>query len=267
MKLLLLFAATMLNMTPSFSQTPKKTETVTLNGTNIHYEVYGKGEPLFLLHGYTQSSKYWVPYLADYVNDFEVYLVDLKGHGKSSPFTETLSIKAAARDIEALITYLKLDSIKAIGHSYGGDVLFQLAILRPELIKSMITIGACGTWNAKDYPDVTKFLSYKNINDLKWMREQQTNETQIQAILDQLPNYQISISKTELKTIQTKTLMVFGDHDNMIPLECVSSVRRNLPTSYLWILPNTGHGAHEGKNRQQFVKTSNDFFRYPWKTD
>ena len=267
MKLLLFFAATMLNVTQSLSQIPTKTETVSLNGTNIYYEVYGKGEPLFLLHGYTQSSKYWLPYLADYVNDFEVYLVDLKGHGKSSPLIETLSIKAAAMDIEALTKYLKLDSIKAIGYSYGGDILFQLAILRPGFIKSMISIGACGTWNAKDYPDWIEFVSYKNVSNLKWMYEQQTNEIQIRAILDQFPNYQISIREYELKTIQTKTLIVLGDQDNSIPLECVSSVRRNLPTSYLWILPNTGHGAHEGKNRQQFVKTSKDFFRHQWKTE
>jgi len=170
-------------------------------------------------------------------------------------------------DIEALIKYLKLDSIKAIGYSYGGDVLFQLAILRPGLIKSMISIGACGTWNAKDYPDWIEYVSYKNIQNLKWMHEQQTNETQIKAILDQFPNYQISIREDELTTIQTKTLIVLGDQDNSIPLECVSSVRRNLPTSYLWILPNSGHGAHEGKNRQQFAKTSKEFFRYQWKTE
>lgn len=267
MKYLLFFAVAMLNVTVTFSQTPKRSETVTLNGTNIYYEVYGKGEPLFLLHGYTQSSKYWVPYVADYVDDFEVYLVDLKGHGKSSPFTETLSIKTAAMDIETLIKYLKFDSIKAIGYSYGGDVLFQLAILRPGLIKSMISIGACGTWNAKDYPDWIEFLSYKNITNLKWLHEQQTNEAQIKAILDQFPNYQISISEDELKTIQTETLIVLGDQDNSIPLECVSSVRRNLPTSYLWILPNSGHGAHEGKNGQQFAKTSKEFFQHQWITE
>ena len=101
--------------TAAFSQTLKKSATVSLNGSAIYYEVYGEGTPLFLLHGYTQSSKSWLPFVADYASDFEVYLVDLKGHGKSSPFTETLSIKAAAMDIEALIKYLKFDSIKAIG--------------------------------------------------------------------------------------------------------------------------------------------------------
>ena len=61
-------------------------------------------------------------------------------------FTEKLSIKSVASDVDALIHYLKLDSINAIGFSYGGDVLVQLALMNPDLIKSMIIIGACGSW-------------------------------------------------------------------------------------------------------------------------
>jgi pimeloyl-ACP methyl ester carboxylesterase len=84
--------------------------------------VHGKGEPLLLLHGYTQSSKYWQSYLPAYTDNFEVYVIDLLGHGKSSPFKEPLSIKNAAKDVEALTRYLKLESVKGIGYSYGGDV-------------------------------------------------------------------------------------------------------------------------------------------------
>lgn len=47
------------------SQTPKKSESVSINGKYIHYEIYGEGNPLFLLHGYTQSSQSWKPYVTD----------------------------------------------------------------------------------------------------------------------------------------------------------------------------------------------------------
>jgi pimeloyl-ACP methyl ester carboxylesterase len=125
-----------------FSQTLLKAEVVNLNGSNIYYEVYGKGEPLFLLHAYTASSKSWLEYVSDYTDDYKVYLVDLKGHGKSGLFTEDISIKSAAGDLAELIKYLKLDSINAIGYSYGGEVLFQLALQQPGLIKSMVVSQA-----------------------------------------------------------------------------------------------------------------------------
>lgn len=264
MKLLLILSLILLTLNEGFSQTPKKAEVISLNGTNLYYEVYGKGEPLFLLHGYTQSSKYWLPYLTDYINDFEVYLIDLRGHGKSGPFKEMLSIKPAASDVNALIKYLKLDSIKAIGYSYGGDVLFQLAVLHPGLIKSMITIGSCGSWNAKDYPDWIEHLSYKNIGNLKHMQEYQVNEAQSKIILDQFPNYNAYISDQEMKSIQAETLIVLGDQDNSIPLDCVSQARKNLSKSYLWILPFSQHGAHEDKNKEEFIRVSKEFFSHSW---
>jgi hypothetical protein len=45
--------------------------------------------------------------------------------------------------------------------------------------------SACGSWNAKDHPQEVEFLSYKNIANLKWMRDYQMNEAQSKAILDQ----------------------------------------------------------------------------------
>ncbi len=243
-----------------FSQTPKKAEVVSLNGTDIYYEVYGKGEPLFLLHGFTQSSKSWLPFVPDYAKDFEVYLVDLKGHGKSGAFTEKLNIKAVANDVDALIKFLKLDSINAIGFSYGGDVLFQLALLNPGLIKSMISIGACGSWDIHDYPDWIEYLSYKNIGNLPWMQEEQTSEEQIRAILDQIANYTVNVSDAEMQSIKARTLFVMGDLDDSIPLEDISRVRKNLANSFLWILPNTGHRAHVDKNKIEFVRVSKEFF-------
>lgn len=57
--------------TPLFSQIPKKSESVFVNGKNIYYEIYGKGEPLFLLHGYTLSSKSWLPYVEDFHEEYE----------------------------------------------------------------------------------------------------------------------------------------------------------------------------------------------------
>lgn len=250
----------LMTITMSFSQTPQKSETVSINGTKIYYEVYGKGTPLFLLHGFTQSSKSWLPFVSDYANEYEVYLVDLKGHGKSSPFTEKLSIKSAANDLQALISYLKLDSINAIGYSYGGDILFQLALLNPGLIKSIITIGSCGSWNANDFPKWLDFLSYKNIDNLPWMQEQQTSEEQIQNILEQIPNYNIRLSNDELRTIQTRILIVVGDNDDSLPFNDVLNAKKELPNSSLWIVPNTGHGAHRDKNKSDFVRISKEFF-------
>ena len=242
-----------------FSQVPKKAETVNVNGTDIYYEVYGEGSPLFLLHGYTLSSKYWLQYVSDYEEEFEVYLVDLTGHGKSSQFQEPLSIQSVAEDLNALINYLKLDQIQGIGFSYGGDVLFHLALINPKVLTSMVSIGALGSWDIREFPDWLDFFSYDNVDNLPWIRAYQTSEKQIQIILDQMKNYIVSISDEDLKSIKTKTLLIFGDDDDSIPLEEIKRVREFLPDSDLWIVPNSGHNAHEGQNKKDFVRISKEF--------
>ncbi len=243
----------------SFAQMPKKTETISLNGKNIYYEVYGKGEPLFLLHGYSHSSKYWIPYVSDFEEDFEVYIVDLHGHGKSDVFDKDWSILSVAQNLNDLIEYLEIDKIRAIGYSYGGDVLFQLATINPTLIKSMVTIGALGTWDIKDYPHWEEFFQYSNLENLTWIKDFQHDDEHIRAILDLFKNYKVKLSEEQLENIKADVLLILGDNDDSMPLEEVARVCKNLPNSDLWILPNSPHGAHE-VNKSEFFRITKAFF-------
>ncbi len=128
----------------------------------------------------------------------------------------------------------------------------------------MITIGSCGNWNAKEHPEFIKSLSYENIENLGWIRENQLSEAQIKVLLNNLQNYSTSVSDKEFEKIRAKTLIVLGDHDNIIPIESVAFARKYLPESYLWILPDMQHGAHEGKNKIDFVRVSKEFFSQSW---
>ncbi len=248
-----------------YSQLLKRADTVELNGLHTYYEVYGNGPPLFLLHGFTQSSKSWNQFVPEYGHEYEIYLVDLMGHGQSSAFVEEVSVKSAAKNLLDLIEHLGLNSINAIGYSYGGEVLFQLALIRPGLISSMIIIGSCGTWNAKDFPEFVDYLSYSNVAHLPWMREQQINEDRIKNILDQIPNYSVTVNDGELRSITTRTLLVVGDSDDATPLECVIKAKINMPNAFLWVVPNTGHRVHLGNNQYLFVQISKNFLnKHHW---
>lgn len=241
------------------SQTPKKSETVSVNGKNIYYEVHGEGEPLFLLHGYTLSSKSWAPYVEDFYNDYEVYLVDLTGHGKSDPFKEELSITSVGKDLNELISYLGLEKIKAIGFSFGGDVLYQLALLNPPLIESMITIGAVGTWTINDYPEYLNIFNYENRANFPWLKTAHASDENVKGLMDQFKNYTVAVSNEELQSIQPEVLVMIGDDDEGMDLEEVARVKKNLRDSDLWILPNVSHGAHEGETKDEFIIKAKDF--------
>ncbi|RPI68620.1 MAG: alpha/beta hydrolase [Ignavibacteriales bacterium] len=77
-------------------------------------------------------------------------------------------------------------------------------------------------------------------------------------------NYNVFVSDEEMKSIRTKTLFVYGDQDDSTPLDCIARARNNLTTSYLWVLPNTGHSAHKDKNKADFIRISKEFFSERW---
>lgn len=243
-----------------YTQNPKKAETVEVNGTKLHYEIYGNGSPLILLHGYTQSSKHWESYIEDYADDYEVYLIDLTGHGKSEAFKEDLNIKSVAKDLEALLQYLKLDKVKAIGFSYGGDVLFQLAFQNPTIIEKMITIGGIGSWDINDFPQYIEYFDSKNMDLYPKLRESHQTDEQIKILLDQFKNFTVYISNEELARIQAKALIILGELDDGTSKEEVMRTHKNVKGSELWIIPNVEHGAHEGVNKEAFINRSKAFF-------
>lgn len=242
-----------------FSQTAKKAESVRVNGKGLYYEVYGEGLPLFLLHGYTQSSQSWKPYIKDFEKEYEVYLIDLTGHGRSDPFMEDLSIKSVANDLNALIQYLQLEKIKAIGFSFGGDVLYQLALINPPVLESMITIGAVGTWTINDFPEYLNAFNFENRNNFPWLKTSHESDEHIKALMDQFKNYTVKVSDEELQRIKPEVLIMVGDDDEGMDFEEVARVKRNLPKSDLWVLPNVEHGAHEGETKGEFITKSKAF--------
>jgi len=244
----------------TFAQVPNKAELISVDGKNIYYEKYGKGQPLLLLHGYTLSSKSWLPYISDFENEYEVYIIDLTGHGKSDVFKEDLSIKSVAEDLNALVRYLQLDKIKAIGFSFGGDVLYQLALLNPSLIESMITIGAVGTWSIKDFPEYQKAFTFENRANFPWLIPNHGSDEKIKALMEQFNNYVVKLTTEEIQSIAPEVLIMIGDDDEGMDLEEVARVKKNLPQSDVWILPNVAHGAHEGETKDEFILKSKAFF-------
>jgi len=241
------------------SPTPRKAESVSINGKKLYYEIYGEGQPLFLLHGYTQSSRSWLPYVKEYEQRYTVYLVDLTGHGRSEPFKEDLSIKSVAEDLHALIKYLELERIKAIGFSFGGDVLYQLALIHPLLIECMITIGAVGTWSILDFPEYLDAFTFENRGNFPWLQTSHEGDGQVKGIMDQFKNYIVKLSTEELQRIKPEVLVMIGDDDHGMNLREVVRVKEHLPDSDLWILPNVAHGAHEGATKDEFIQKSNIF--------
>ena len=111
-------------------------------GCSLHYEEYGHGTPLILIHGLGSSSQDWelqVPVLARH---YRLIVVDVRGHGRSDKPRERYSIPGFSADIVALIEHLNLGPAHYVGLSMGGMIGFQLAVDQPQLLKSLCIVNS-----------------------------------------------------------------------------------------------------------------------------
>lgn len=115
------------------------------NGVRIGYDVYGKGEPLVLIHGWSCEGRYWSEfgYLPKLSDEFTVIVPDLRGHGRSdTPSTRDFSDAAFASDVVAVLNDAGIASAHVFGYSLGGWVAFELAANHTPRIRTAIIGGA-----------------------------------------------------------------------------------------------------------------------------
>ncbi len=85
-----------------------------LRGVRLHYLVAGQGDPVVLLHGYTQTSHMWRPLMAALAKNHTVIAPDLRGAGQSSTPADGYTKAAMAQDIHALVRSLGHERIRMV---------------------------------------------------------------------------------------------------------------------------------------------------------
>lgn len=90
-----------------------------------------------LLHSSGASSRQWDALHARLQPDFDVYPIDLYGHGAQVPWTHSRPLTVHDEAALALPLLERVRGAHVVGHSYGAGVAMHLAAARPELVHSM----------------------------------------------------------------------------------------------------------------------------------
>ncbi|RIA22359.1 3-oxoadipate enol-lactonase [Ectopseudomonas oleovorans] len=123
------------------------------DGCQLHYEDYGHGTPLLLVHGLGSSTRDWeyqIPVLSQH---YRVIALDVRGHGRSDKPHEAYRIADFASDVVTLVEYLQLPPVHLVGISMGGMIGFQLGVDHPELLRSLTIVNSGPEVKAKSARD------------------------------------------------------------------------------------------------------------------
>lgn len=246
-------------------------EYVRINGANIYYEEYGKGEPLLIIHGCGADIKA-MEYQIDFFKDkYRVIVADSRGQGKSELKTDSLTYAQMTKDFIKLIKHLKLDSLNILGWSDGGILALKIGITNEVKVNKIVTMGA----NLR--PDTTAVNSWalEQVREMHAetltmiMNGDTSKDWKTELQLDRMLLTQPNISHLELKKIKASVLIMNGDRD-IIKNKHAVEIFSNLPKAQLCIMPGTNHGAPRNKSKM-FNEIVNGFlsqeFNYSNKTN
>jgi pimeloyl-ACP methyl ester carboxylesterase len=89
------------------------------------------------------------------------------------------------------------------------------------------------------------------------MRQRHARPGQLDRLFSQIRAFadgdDPSFTPEQLGTIEADTLIVFGDRDPLYPVSLATDLRAAIPRSWLWVVPNGGHGPVFGHAAPMFA--------------
>ena len=97
----------------------------TNDGAQLHYEDVGSGNPLILIHGWSQSSQVFKKNIPALAETNRVISIDVRGHGQSSKVDHGYRISRFAKDLHELIAELGMTDVTLLGWSMGCAIIWS----------------------------------------------------------------------------------------------------------------------------------------------
>jgi 3-oxoadipate enol-lactonase len=225
---------------------------------------WGSGEPLVMLHPLALSGELWTPLAEALADEFQVFALDLRGHGDSAWDGKPFSIADLAGDVAETLDALDLPAVSLLGQSMGGSVAVTFAGLHPERVRSLVLADttawygddAVTAWaeraekaaaaprpqqvpfqvdrwfspefreaRAADVDRVVKIFLHTN-------SEAHAAASIAMGDLD---------SRALLPAVTARTLVLVGEHDYATPPSMAAALADAIPRAQLEILPGLRH--------------------------
>ena len=248
-----------------------------VNDWNINYEVLGKGNPVVLLHGWLTDLETMRPLANELCKNFNVYLIDVVGFGKSDMPEHPLNTDDFGNFLRDLLINLKIENPILIGHSNGGRMIIN-AVGR-ELVKpkKVVLIDSAGIKPKRKLGYYLKVCFYKtgkfilnllpNTKRMKEFKEKLRNNvgsSDYKASANVLKETMKIIlnedQSDKLPNIKVPTLLIWGSLDTATPISDAKKMEELIPDAGLVEYPNSSHFSYL-ENIHNVNAVLNEFFK------
>lgn len=243
---------------------------IDVKGLRVHYTDQGEGEVLLLIHGTAASLHTWQAWTDRLKKSFRVVRVDLPGFGLTGPALDrTYTTAAYIRFIENFLEALKIRQLNIAGNSLGGKIAWNYTAAHLDFVNKLILVDSAGLPRVGSVPlpfrlartpglsllaryISPRYLVKRSLSEVYFDDSKVTDalvdryftlalrEGNRQAFVD-TAHQLVDETGEGLKKIITPTLILWGRHDEWIPVEQAEKFHKALAWSQLKIYENAGH--------------------------
>ncbi|APG65313.1 alpha/beta hydrolase [Tenacibaculum todarodis] len=259
---------------------------VEIDGMQVHYRDEGKGMPIVLIHGTGASLHTWDYWASKLKEKHRVVRMDLPAFGLTGANSNgDYSIENYTNFLTKFLHKAELDSMYLVGNSLGGNIAWNFTAENPEAVKKLVLVDASGLPTNKPQPWIFKMAKTPIVNSMFLYvtpravikdNIEQVYEDDSKISEDLITRYHemalregnrkafIDRAKTDfklgdnsnlekLKSIKNKTLLIWGENDNWIPLDNGKRMDSLMPNSKLIIVKNSGHVPMEESPKESLL--------------
>jgi pimeloyl-ACP methyl ester carboxylesterase len=239
-----------------------QSNSIKINGSNVHYYITGEGEPLVIIHGCGGSAKAWLKNATILSGRYTVYVPDLPGFGESQSLDGEYSIPVLANFVDVFTKEVGLDSYYLAGHSVGGGVALHCALKSPHKVKKLVLISSlCLGKEISFWVRFASILARRIGNGvmavplgIKWL------DKMLSAPVKHVkPSFLTSVNLcgrittyeeqrlvlvNQLSELMIPTLVVWGAKDATVPVKHAYTAAQVIPGCQLKVFEGSGHSVY-----------------------
>lgn len=252
-------------------------QTIEVNDHRIAYLDVGKGTPLILIHGFSGSMWQWEHQYASLAHNHRVLIPDLLGSGLSDKPEAVYSPEHLVKFFHDFMDSLEVEHATLIGNSMGAGLAMAMALDYPDRVDRLVLISGfpAHIQSSVASPQYRRFLNHRPPlwlatigNHLagrgtteSFLKEIVYQPTLISAsviersfhnrqrgdilsplysLLDHMENWEERYGQ-RLANISHPTLLLWGEHDRVFPLNVGKQIKDLLPQAEWHVIPEAGH--------------------------
>jgi pimeloyl-ACP methyl ester carboxylesterase len=233
----------------------------------------GTGPPVVVLHGWGGRIESMVPVVRCLGARFRVLAIDLPGFGEAPVPPGVWGTADYAAYVRDLLTEIEVSVACFVGHSFGAKTCLYLAATHPGLVEKVVAAGPSGLRSAPTFKvrarrgasnvarwagrlggpgRALKHAAYRRLASQDYLEAGELRPILVKVVNEDLSGL--------LPLVKAPTLLVWGEHDDEVPLAHARTMERLIPDAGTVVFEGAGHFAYLDE-ADRFCTVIQHFFR------